>query len=359
MSKHKKAQIKVIDAAGSPSSMGKTIGRSCGHIASMMIRGARARFATKGIGWSTAIATSQRYRPYCEEYDPDFMEWIEGYATGSGLSTDDLIVLLCDGEKGFCTDILANELVTEDGAALHAHTEDWREESEKYNIVLRGKPRNGASFLSVTHAGLELIGGVNSAGLSFCGNSVYPDDERVGLPKLFQGRRLATSRSISEAMESCLPHHRGSSYNVNLCHSSGEMYCVEGSATRHALLYAADGYLVHTNHYLDAAMRQREARFGTGDTSLIGSSSTIFRYHRALRLTEKALGCITKDHLKKTLSDHVNYPDSICSHPFKGTPREERSKTVFAAVFDTTHRTMDICAGNPCTGRFDEIRLGT
>ncbi len=275
------------------------------------------------------------------------------------MHTEDLIVLLCDGEKGFCTDILVNDLVTEDGAALHAHTEDWREESEKYNVVLRGKPRNGPSFMAVTHAGLEIISGVNSAGLSFSGNSVYPDDERVGLPKLFQGRRLVTSRNITEAMESALPPNRGSSYNVNLCHRSGEMYSVEGSATRHAVLYAVDGYLVHTNHYLDEAMKPYEICFGTDTKSLIGSSSTIFRFHRALRLTRSALGSITKDHLKEILSDHVNYPDSICSHPTRKTPRDDRTKTIFAVVFDTTHRTMDVCKGNPCTGRFVEMQLST
>lgn len=359
MAAKRKASIKLVDASGSPSSMGRTAGKSCRHIASTMVRSERARLEKKGLDWRHALAMAQQYLPYCEEYDPDFMEWIEGYADGSEIPRDDLIVLLCDGEKGFCTDILANELVTKDGESLHAHTEDWREESEKFNVVLRGKPKNGPSFLAATHGGLEIISGVNSAGLGFSGNSVYPNDERVGLPKLFQGRRLVTSRSITEAMESALPPHRGSSYNVNLCHSSGEMYCIEGSATRHAVLYATNGYLIHTNHYLDTTMQQCEVRFGADTKALIGSSSTIVRYHRALRLVRSSLGSITKESLKKILSDHVNYPDSICNHLPKKTSGDERSKTIFAVVLDTTHRSMDVCMGNPCSGRFVEMRLGT
>lgn len=335
--------------------MGRTLGKSCRSIVLSILRDARLRFEEKGMKWSDATALAQKYRPYCEDYDPQFLEWIEGYAVGSGFSVDDLLVLFCEDEKGFCTDVAANELVTADGSVLHAHTEDWRENSQKYTVIIRAKPKQGPSFVAATLGGLEMICGVNSAGLSFSGNSLYPNDERVGLPKLFQARRLATARSIGEAIEAALPPDRGSSYNVNLCHRSGEMYCVEGSATSHAMLYALDGYLVHTNHYLAPAMAPFEACFGIRTKSLTGSSGTVFRYYRALRLTRSRLGSITKDSLKETLSDHVNYPDSICSHPRKGDPPSERSKTTFAVLFDLTHLKMEICLGNPCTGRYVEL----
>jgi isopenicillin-N N-acyltransferase-like protein len=356
MAKPKRSpSIRVIDVAGSPSSIGKTLGRSCRNIASAMLRDARLRLAEKGMSWSDATSSARKYRHFCEEFDPDFIEWIEGYALGSGFSVYDLHVLICEDEKGFCTDIAANGLVTDNGSVLHAHTEDWRESSEKYTVIVRASPKHGPAFVAATLGGLELICGMNSAGMSYSGNSLYPNDERVGIPKLFQARRLVTSRSIGEAIESALPPDRGSSYNVNLCHKSGEMYCVEGSATSHALLYARDGYLVHTNHYLAPAMSPYEAIYGTEAKSLEGASGSIFRYHRALRLTQKNLGGITKDSLKETLSDHVNSPSSICNHPKRGEAPNERSKTTFAVVFDLTHMKMDICMGNPCTGRFVEL----
>jgi isopenicillin-N N-acyltransferase-like protein len=320
-----------------------------------MLKGARLRLAEKGMSWSDAKSSTLKYRPFCEEYDPDFIEWIEGYALGSGVSADDLFVLFCEDEQGFCTDIAANGLVTDDGSVLHAHTEDWREISQKYTVVVRAKPKDGPSFAAVTLGGLEIVCGINSAGLSFTGNSLYPNDERVGLPKLFQARRIVTSRTMGDAIESALPSDRGSSYNVNLCHKSGEMYCVEGSATCHALLYARNGYLVHTNHYLAPEMDRYEAAFGAETRSLDGGCGTLVRYNRALRLTRNRLGSITKNSLKETLSDHVNYPSSICNHPKRGERPNERTKTTFAVVFDLTRLKMDMCMGNPCTGRFIEL----
>ena len=351
------AGIKVVDVAGSPSSIGRTLGRSCKGMASTMLAEARVALEKKGVKWPAAIELTKHYRPYCEEYDPDFVEMVEGYADGSGVTPEEILVLICMDEKGFCTDIAANGLVTEDGSVLHAHTEDWSEASQKSTLVVRGRPKGGLSFLAATHGGIEFIAGINSAGLSFTGNSLYPNDERVGLPKKFQAWRLVTSKSISDAMEAALPPHRGSSYNVNLCHKSGEMYCLEGSATSHAVLYATNGYLVHTNHYLDPGMQRFEACFGTETKSLAGASGTVVRYHRALRLTRNSLGHITKDSLKAILTDHVNRPRSICNHPDMRVPKNERGKTVFAVVFDLSSLKMDFCLGNPCSGRFVEFEL--
>jgi len=349
--------LKVVDASGTSSQIGRKLGRECRPEVLSMLEDSKTRMRLKGRPWRDAVSLASLFMPYAEEHDPEFLEWVEGYAEGSGQPIEDLMVILCEGEKGFCTDIGASGEQTKDGSVLLAHNEDWRETDENHVLLIRVRPKKGPSFLSVTNGGLELIVGMNSSGICFTGNSVYPSDERMGIPKLFLVRQQLLARSIDEAMRATLPTGRASSYNTNLAHKSGEMYCIEASATAHAAIYAADGYLVHTNHYLDPRMQTYEAVFGTNDKSFKGCSGTVVRYNRARRLLRKSLGDVTAETLQGILRDHVNYPNSICNHPMSSAPPHERYKTNFSVIFKLTEAKMSICKGNPCSGRFVDFSL--
>jgi len=348
----KASPLKVVDASGTSGQIGRKLGRACKPEARSMLEDSKTRMRAKGKSWESALALTSLFMPYAEEHDPEYLEWVEGYAEGSGLASEDLMVLLCEGEKGYCTDVAASGEQTRDGTVLLAHNEDWRETDLEHVVLIRIKPKKGPRFFAVTNGGLELILGMNSEGICFTGNSVYPTDERVGIPKLFLSRQQLLARSIDESMAAALPAGRASSYNTNLVHRSGEMYCIEGSATAHAAMYAADGYLVHTNHYLDPRMQKFEAVYGTDDKSLKDCTGTFVRYNRARRLLRKSLGDVTADTLKAILKDHVNYPNSICNHPMQGYPPHERYGTNFSVIFDLNESKMSVCKGNPCKGKY-------
>ncbi|MDH5462654.1 MAG: C45 family peptidase, partial [Candidatus Bathyarchaeota archaeon] len=160
------------------------------------------------------------------------------------------------------------------------------------------------------------------------------------------------------AMRAALPEKRGSSYNNNLCDSSGEIYSLEGSATDFCALYAHEGYLVHTNHYLSHRMAKYEAAFQKANVKSPGAGvDSIIRYNRALRLLKRELGKVTATSLAKILSDHVNHPNSICRHIDESDPPLERCKTIFSIIIDVTHLKVLICHGNPCVGEYKEYKL--
>ncbi len=353
----KTSPLKVVDASGSSGRIGRRLGRECRPEIQSMLEDCRARMKLRGRKWGDAVALTSVFMPYAEEHDPEYLEWVQGYAEGSGQPFDDLMVLLCECEKGFCTDVGASGDQTKDGHVLLAHNEDWRETDSNHVVLIRVRPKKGPSFLAMTNGGLELILGINSSGICFTGNSVYPSDERAGIPKLFLSRQQLLATSIDEAMRTAVPTGRASSYNTNLAHKSGEMYCIEGSATAHSAIYAADGYLVHTNHYLDPGMQRYEAVFGTGDKSFAGASGTIVRYNRAHRLLRRCLGEVTEEALKSILVDHVNRPKSICNHPIPTEASHERYKTNFSVVFDLSESKMSVCKGPPCEGRYLDFRL--
>jgi len=335
--------------------MGLKLGHQCKSIAVSMLAQAKTGLSRKGTPWSQAIKRGQDYLPFAEEFDSKYVELLRGYSSGSELRFEDIFTILCGGERGLCTDVMVNGQATSDGSVLSAHTEDWRSVDEKHVVLVYGRPRGDPSFLIMSLGGFELVSGLNAAGISFSGNSLSQNDMRVGVPKMFVARRIAASRTISQAITASAPADRGSSYNNNICHSSGEMYCVEASATDFSLLCSHDGFLVHTNHYLDPRMSKYEMLFqGRDGTHLGEGSGSLVRYHRALRLVKNGLGNIDVKYLTTILSDHVNRPNSICNHVDSKLPPNERDKTLYATIVDLTRLEMMVCWGNPCEGRFEK-----
>jgi len=338
--------------------MGLKLGRQCKRIALSMLAEAKAGLSRKGIPWDQAIARGQDFLPYAEGFDPKYIELLRGYSTGTGISYEEIFTMICREERGLCTDVAVNGYATSDGSVLSTHTEDWTSSDEKHIVLVHGKPRGDPSFLIVSLGGFELVSGLNASGISFSGNSLTQNDMRIGVPMLFVARRIAASRTIGQAITACVPSDRGSSFNNNICHSSGEMFCVEASATDFSLLYPCEGVLVHTNHYLDPRMVKHEMLFqGRGGMHLGEGSGSLVRYHRALRLVRKELGNISVEYLTQILTDHVNRPKSICCHEDLSSPPHERYKTIYATIVDLTNLEMMVCRGNPCEGRFEKYSL--
>jgi isopenicillin-N N-acyltransferase-like protein len=143
--------------------------------------------------------------------------------------------------------------------------------------------------------------------------------------------------------------HRAAGYNHLLAHESGELYNVEVSARRFAILYAEDGYLAHTNHYLD---RQMQAIESEPDELL----STRVRYFRTLRLLKGETLHSVKS-LQAIQRDHVNFPNSICNHAVEDLVPMDREKTINALVIDLTARAIHMAWGNPCENQYHTFYL--
>ena len=121
------------------------------------------------------------------------------------------------------------------------------------------------------------------------------------------------------------------------------------SARRFATIYGMEGYLAHTNNYLTQRMKQVEEK--TED--LIGSRVRVNRAARLLRANRQH----TPDTLKAILSDHVNHPNSICSHTDLSDSPLDRQKTIASLIMDLTALEMHVCWGNPCEGTYHTYKL--
>jgi len=354
-----KSGFRVVEASGSYYEIGFKVGERCKDLTESMMEDVKIRMKAVGLTWDRAVSNARKHLPFAEEFDPEYVEWIRGYAEGSGFKFEDLFAYFCqESSGGLCTDIAVNNEVTSDGSVFSAHTEDWYPIDEKHLVLIRGKPEGEPAFLAMTLGGLQIDCGLSSAGISVTQNLLPQRDVRIGVPKEFVARKILASKTIGEAIRAALPEKRGSSYNNNLCDSSGEIYSLEGSATDFCALYAHEGYIVHTNHYLSQKMAKYEAAFKkTKDKSPGAAANSIIRYNRALRLLKRGLGKVTVASLKKILSDHVNYPNSICRHVDESVPPMEQCKTIFSIIIDVTHLKVLICHGNPCVVEYKEYKL--
>ncbi len=352
--------VPLVRVAGTHREIGQQIGQACFVQVRHSIQNARAlitnAYHNLQLTWEGAQTQSRKYLPFCQERYPQYVDELLGIAEGADVSFDDLMVVNAMEAVTMdalhltkCTSMAANEERTADGHVLLAHNEDWLPEDEQDVYLVHATPDDEPAFLGMTYGGLLPNIGFNAAGIAQLCDFVYPTDSRIGIPRVIVSRAILSAKDPDEAIRRALLPQRAAGYNHLLAHESGELYSVEVSARRFAVLYGEDGYLVHTNHYLDYTMQQVEDE----PDELIG---TRIRYFRALRMMKR-----TQLHTLKTLQaiqrDHVNFPNSICNHSMDDIDPLEREKTVNGLIIDLTARAMHIAWGNPCQSQYHTYYL--
>lgn len=350
----------LVKVSGTPREMGRQIGEACRKQVQHSIENGHALLAGAyqqlELTWEGARIQARKYIPFAQERYPQYVEEMMGIAEGADVDFDDLAVINAMEAVTMdalhltrCTSMAVNDERTADGHVLLAHNEDWVPEDEDDVFVIHATPKHEPPFLAMTYGGLLPNIGFNAYGIAQMCDSVYPNDSRIGTPRVIVSRAVLASRTPDEAIRHMLSAQRAAGYNHVLVHESGELYSVEVSARRFAILYGEDGYIVHTNHYLSPRMQEVERE----PEDLVASR---IRYFRALRLLKRE-----EKHTIKTLQaiqrDHVNYSNSICNHAVDVNDPLDREKTVNALVIDLTARQMHIAWGNPCKNPYHTYHL--
>jgi isopenicillin-N N-acyltransferase-like protein len=359
---HSRSQrIPSVYVAGTHYEMGKQIGADRKQVIQQMVGVYRRYFGQQGekIGiadWDEAILQARKYLPFAEESVPQYVEELEGVADGAGLDFNDLLVLNCveaiteDALHTGCTSLAAAPEVTADGSLLVGHNEDWLPDDQDTVYLVHAKPDNEPAYLAITYGGLLPNIGFNEHGIAQCCDSVYPNDARMGVPRIFVSRAVLAAGTPAEAIRAALNRRRAAGYNHLIVHVSGEMYNVEVSAEDFDVIYGLDGMLAHTNNYLSRRMRAIEK-----DSEELISSRV--RYNRAARLMRSQRGKLSLKSFQSILSDHVNYPQSICSHIDENEPPLERQQTIASILMDLTTQSMYVAWGPPCQSEYRSYKL--
>ena len=351
--------IPFLKVSGSHREIGRQIGEAMRTEVAHSVNNARKlltdAYDILQLDWDGALIQARKYLPFAEERYPQYVEELRGISEGAGVNFYDLVMVnsmeavTTDAlHLTKCTSFAVNQDRTANGKVLIAHNEDWVPEDEGDIYVIQARPDHEAPFLAMSYGGLLPNIGLNAHGIAQCCDSVYPTDSRIGIPRVIASRAVLAAQTPGDAIRRTLVSKRAAGYNHLIVHESGELYSVEVSAKRFAILYGENGQIVHTNHFLAKDMRAIES----DSEELI---ATRVRYFRALRLLNA-----TEQHTIKTLQqiqkDHINYPDSICNHAEDGDPLD-REKTITALTIDLTSRQIHAAWGNPCTSSFCTFQL--
>lgn len=356
---HKEAPL-FIHVKGGHREIGRQLGEAMPEKIKHSLDNARnlldSTYTDLELTWEGAKIQARKYIPFAQERYPQYVEELMGIAEGANVSFEDIAVLnameavTMDAlHLSKCTSMAVNSERTADGNVLIAHNEDWLPEDEPDVVVIHATPDDEPPFLAMSYGGLLPNIGFNAAGIAQACDSVYPTDSRIGIPRIVVSRAVLGAKTPAEAIRHMLVSHRAAGYNHLLAEENGELYNVEVSARNFAILYGLDGYIIHTNHYIDNKMYAIEDE----PDELI---DTRVRYFRGLRLLKQ-----TSQHTVKTLQaiqkDHVNYPNSICNHAESQVSPWEREKTINAIVMDLTERVMYLSWGNPCVNQYHSFYL--
>ena len=158
---------------------------------------------------------ASKYGPFTHERYPQYMQEIIGIAEGADVPMDDLNVLI--GMEAVtmdalhltkCTSMAVSGERTADGHVLVAHNEDWLPEDEQDTIIIHATPDDEPSFLAMSYGGLLPNIGFNAAGIAQCCDSVYPNDSRIGIPRVVVSRAVLAAETPAYAIRFMLAPHR-------------------------------------------------------------------------------------------------------------------------------------------------------
>jgi isopenicillin-N N-acyltransferase-like protein len=352
--------LPVVKVKGTHREIGRQIGEFAKEQVQHSLGNARelihGTYDVLELTWDGAKIQARKYLPFAQERYPQYVEEIMGISEGAGVDFDDLTVLNAMEAVTMdalhltkCTSFAVNGERTADGHVLVAHNEDWLPEDEDDVYIIHAEPNDEPPFLAMTYGGLIPNIGFNAFGIAQTCDSVYPSDSRIGIPRLVVSRAVLASRNPADAIRNAVLPRRAAGYNHQIVVESGEMYNVEISARKFAILYAEDNYIAHTNHYLDPGMQAIENE----PDELIGTRVRYFRTTRLLKQTQKH----TVKSLQEIQRDHINFPSGICNHADLEIDPLDREKTINAMVIDLTSRAMHIAWGNPCKNAYHTYYL--
>jgi isopenicillin-N N-acyltransferase-like protein len=337
--------LPLIRVAGTHAEAGRQIGRACQTQLRRSFQKSQNDLPD-GVSWEAMRRAAEPYLAATRQHLPWIITELEGVAEGGGLELLDLMVMGTEEiwrqpPRPKCSDFAAGPPATADGGIWLAHNNDLAPDTLEDLIAVEWSVAGQPRLFSVGVGGPFISVGYNAAGLSLTGNEVRPNDDRVGVPRLLLVRDILAQRTSSAALASADHPARASSYNNLIAHTDGVIVNYEGSATDHALLYAENGWTVHTNHYISEKMQRYEANPDYAQRSAI-------RYERARQLMETRPGPVTPAMLRGFLADHACAPESLCRH-------EGTSHTVFWCVIDLCHGAIEYGGGNPCQGEAERF----
>ena len=352
-------EIPIITMKGSPRECGTQYGLAAGEL----IRGSLKVYlewfrALHGLDQDATFGPARKFEPVIEEFDPATLEEMKGISVGADIPLEAVLAINARSALVFglkaqlddgCTNFIVFGDATADGHTYMGQNWDWKP-AVKWNVVVLDIQRDGdPRILTMTEAGQLTKHGLNEAGFGICNNFMLSDKRRFGMPVHVIRRKALRSRILSDAIGAVLNSQRALAANYLMGHVDGAGVTLEAWPDGVDIIHAQDGMLTHANHF-------QITRPGREDLGRNILPDSLLRDVRLRERLSARHGELNLNVLVEMMSDHLNYPDSICRHL---NPRDgdEGIESLGCLILDLTDRVLHYCSGSPCEGDFAAIAM--
>ena len=335
--------VKVIQVKGNHFAAGYMIGRKTAKDIQRILRKQKKDEHTLPSGARSSRILLNRFKKRCKCTFPNYYKELEGMAEGANVPFDQIFyrnireIALLNKQRnklGGCTTIV----FPHKNGFLVGHNEDAYKDNTIF--VLKAKIGSDPAFLAVNYFGM-LPGfsvSINQNGIFQLSNYLESDKIVEGNPCSFLLRATLAAKNINSAHKMLLERSSSEAY---MYMQKKQAVFIEAHPRKIEIKKIKQSF-VHTNHFTFSSMRKCQVPINTKETA------TLFRRKRALQISKSA-GSIPL--LKRMLSDHQQYPESICQHGFNDF------HTIASVLFDSSKKELLICKGNPCNDSYSKYSL--
>ncbi|UIX28780.1 C45 family autoproteolytic acyltransferase/hydolase [Streptomyces sp. GQFP] len=368
--------LPVVEISGTPAQRGRQYGEAvAGQLAASLGYYEEAFGASSGLTWQQVTARAARWLDPVRDYAPHLVEEMQGIADGAGVDLLDVLALNARGEVIYddsfsgmhevsgmreeepaegCTSFAAYGPASGDGHVWAGQNWDWRAGVQDTVVMLRIVQPPKPTLLMQVEAGQIGRQGASSAGIALNANGLGGRfDEAVGLPQTVIRRSVLDQPSITDALNVLCRTRAHIASNALLTCREGFAVDLETTPAGHGWLYPTDGLLVHGNHY------QAGVPTALADGYRPLSPDSLVRVPRAeegLRRLRDATGPDeTRKLIKQSMSDHLGYPESLCTHADPREPEVKHWTTLVSSCVDLTAGDYHVTAGTPCDREYQHL----
>ena len=369
-------RYREIDVGGTPRELGRQLGEAAGEEIRGFCAIAMERVnRTVPITREAALDVARSSIPIAERYAPDMVDEMRGTAEAARVSLEELMLLQVRNQlkpvDAGCTSFSIGQPLRSE--RIVAQNWDADPALDEFTIVLTRRPVGKPAFMTITQAGLIAYIGFNSEGIGVCANTLPAPSRRLGVPHYFVLRGIYEASSLNGAIDAVDRADRAIPANImmttpegpaNLEVTLGAVYVLKGDGC---------GLVTHTNHcrhpdlvaindsfpeLIQSHSRQERidrllASLSNGDgRDTAGGAQQIIKPGQSVKPTHEA----TVLELQSALSDHDNYPRSICRHVNDDQPTGFW-QTVFSVIIEPERSQMQITRGTPCSHPYETYRI--
>jgi isopenicillin-N N-acyltransferase like protein len=311
------------------------------------------------VTWKKAKDLARKHLKAIERYDSELLEEMEGVAKGAGVDFEDILVLNARSEIALTQNDYDGCTSVGYSAPLPSQTWlfqnwDWKADQNKSLLFLEIEQENKPTVFMVTEGGIIGKIGMNNKGIGVCLNAIRSNELNYDKVPIHLGLRgILNSNTYTDSIKMVNENQIASAANFLIASRENKMIDIEVSPVKTAMIENKEGILFHTNHFCCSTIKEKVKDFPKTDS--------FERFNRMEKLVqriyeEKSVGI---DYIKEILTDHYNYPNSICRHSDENMDEHLQMETVFSIVMNLTEMELYLSVGLPCENKLEKIEINS